>query len=65
MGRMKEHPKYNILSFRVSDADLAEIEDAMIGGSRQDFLRDAALEKARTDKQAMMNMAIRKQLSQG
>lgn len=62
MGKTKEHPRYNVLSFRVSDAELEELESAMIGGSRQDFLLEASLEKARADNQSYMDMAIEKEL---
>ena len=64
MPKYKQHPRYNVLSFRVSDAELEEIQDAMIGGSSQLFLRDAALEKARSDNQAMVDMAIAKRMQQ-
>lgn len=60
MGKMKQHPRYNVLSFRVSDDELAEIESVMIGGSRNDFLRDAVLKQAREEDQLYKSMATAK-----
>ena len=57
MGGMKQHPRYNVLSFRVSDEELAVIESVMTGGSRNDFLRDAVLKQAREDDQLYKSMA--------
>lgn len=51
MGRMKQHPKYNVLSFRASDEELKIIKAAINSGSRQDFLLAAALEKVLHDEQ--------------
>jgi hypothetical protein len=45
MGKMKEKPRYNVLSFRVTDEELAEILAAMGRSTRQQFLLGAALEK--------------------
>jgi len=39
---------------------LAEIESVMIGGSRNDFLRDAVLKQAREDDQLYKQMAVEK-----
>lgn len=60
MGKMKQHPRYNVLSFRVSDNELAEIESVMIGGSRNDFLRDAVLKQAREEDQLYKSMVTAK-----
>lgn len=49
MGRMKQNPRYNVISFRVSDEELQVIEAAINGGSRQSFLLAAALEKILRD----------------
>jgi uncharacterized protein (DUF1778 family) len=49
MGRMKQHPRYHVLSLRVSDEELKVIEAAIDGGSRQNFLLAAALEKVLRD----------------
>lgn len=64
MGKMKENPRYNVLSFRVSDEELAEIESVMIGGNRNDFLRDSVLRQAREDDQLYKNMAAAKRIHQ-
>jgi hypothetical protein len=61
MGKMKENPRYKVLSFRVTEDELAEIESVMIGGSRNDFLRDAVLKQAREDDQRYKSMATAKQ----
>lgn len=58
MGRMKQHPRYNVLSFRASDAELKEIADSLSGVSRQSFLLEAALEKVRNDRQSYIDMMI-------
>ncbi len=49
MGAMKENPRYNVLSFRASDEELKVIEAAINGGSKQNFLLAAALEKVLHD----------------
>lgn len=44
MGRMKEHPRYNVISLRVSDAELAKIKACLADSENvSDFLRDSAL----------------------
>lgn len=63
MGRMKQYPRYNVLSFRVSDDEMAEIEDAMVGGSRNDFLREAVLRQAREDYQQYKAMVQAKRVA--
>ena len=60
MGKKQQNPRYNVLSFRVSDAELTEIEPVMIGGNRNDFLRDAVLKQARDDDQLYKQMAAAK-----
>ena len=49
MGKMKEHPKYHIISVRLSDAEMAAFEAVRKGVSRQDFMHkilwDAVLRK--------------------
>lgn len=64
MGRMKQNPRYNVLSFRVSDEELAVIESVMIGGSRNDFLRDAVLKQAVEDDQLYKQISARKRADQ-
>lgn len=51
MGKMKEHPRYNVLSLRVSDYELREVTEH-IKGSRQDYLLQALMEKITRDRQA-------------
>lgn len=43
MGKMKEHPRYNILSLRVSDKELARIRAQVGDGTMQGFLICAVL----------------------
>lgn len=44
MGRMKEHPRYNVISLRVSDAELARIKACLADNERiGDYVRDSAL----------------------
>lgn len=45
MGKMKQHPRYNVISLRVSDEELAEIKAGIGTGTRQDWLMDAVNEK--------------------
>lgn len=51
MGRMKQHPRYNVLSFRASDEKSLVIEAAINGGSKQAYLLEAVLEKIQRDEQ--------------
>lgn len=48
MGRCKEHPRYNVLSFRCSDEERAAIESAL-GPNEHigDMLRKSAIAYAR------------------
>ena len=55
MGRMKEHPRYNVMSFRASDAELARIVAAIGEVSRQEFLLTAVMEKIVNDRQTRMD----------
>lgn len=44
MGKMKENPRYNVLSFRASDDELEQINAALNDGETVgDLLRAAAL----------------------
>ena len=38
MGRMKEHPRYNVVSFRLSDDELKQLEAFRGGRTRQDAI---------------------------
>ena len=50
MGRMKQHPRYNVISLRVSDEEMIAITAAIGAGTRQGFLLTAALEKLANDR---------------
>lgn len=41
MGKSKEHPRYNIVSVRISDAELAELNRIRSGRPLSDLLLDA------------------------
>lgn len=44
MGRTKENPRYNVISLRVSDAELARIKASLAADERiGDYVRDSAL----------------------
>lgn len=43
MGKLKEHPKYNILHVRVSDQELKRVEAALDGNTKQDMLHAGLL----------------------
>lgn len=58
MGKMKEHPRYNVLSLRVSDYELREVQEH-IKGSRQDYLLQALMEKITRDRQASFDDHLR------
>lgn len=58
MGKMKEHPRYNVLSFRVSDQELTVFQMAA-AGNMSGFLLTAATEKANNDRQERIDNYIR------
>lgn len=45
MGKMKQHPRYNVISLRVSDEELTDIKSEIGPGTRQNWLMDAVTEK--------------------
>lgn len=48
MGKMLENPRYEVLSFRVSDEERDAIKAVVPkGGNLAQFLRDAALDKVK------------------
>jgi hypothetical protein len=51
MGKMKHHPRYNVLSFRATDEELAEIRAAIGKRTRQNYLLEAVKEKITRDRQ--------------
>lgn len=58
MGKMVEHPRYNVLSCRVSDDTRRCITHALGGRSIQDYLHAAIEEKLIRDRQARIDTAI-------
>lgn len=59
MGKMKENPRYNILSCRVSDDLRASINHALAGRSIQEFVHAAIEEKLIDDRQARIDRLFR------
>lgn len=51
MGRMKPHPRYNVLAFRASDEELVRIVSAIGEMSRQEYFLTAVMEKIANDRQ--------------
>jgi|GEM_PF-2276508 len=61
MGKMKENPKYNILSLRVSDMDLAELEKIRNGRSNARLLEEALLALIDLERQKQLDAYFRTQ----
>lgn len=59
MGRMKPHPKYNVISCRVSDDIRACIDHALSGRSMQEYLHSAIEEKLTSERQTRMNELLK------
>lgn len=59
MGRKKQQPRYNVLSCRVSDAQLAAIRQALGGQTIQHYLIGAITEKVINDRQAEIDELFR------
>lgn len=59
MGRMKENPRYNVVSCRVSDETKASIDHALAGHSVQEFVHAAIEEKLINDRQARIDVLTR------
>lgn len=59
MGKMKEHPRYNIISVRISDRELAELDIMRGNRKRSAILCDALNEKILNDRQRHMDEFIR------
>jgi hypothetical protein len=57
MPRMKQHPKYNVVSCRVSDETRAAI--TRTGRRVQEFLHAAIEEKLISDRQAQLDTLVR------
>lgn len=62
MGRKKQNPRYNVLSCRVSDAQLAAIRQALGGRSIQHYLIGAITEKVINDRQAEIDELFRSEV---
>lgn len=59
MGKTKEHPRYNIVSVRISDRELAEL-DIMRGSRKRSIVLGEALnEKILKERQSRMDQIIR------
>lgn len=60
MGKMKQYPRYNVLSLRVTDEELAQIRTA-IGRrrTRQEFLLAAVMEKVIQTRQEAVDERLR------
>lgn len=59
MGKMKENPRYNVLSCRVSDDTRSCISHALGGRSVQEYVHAAIEEKLIGDRQACIDKYIR------
>jgi len=59
MGRMKPHPKYNVISCRVSDDIRDCINHALDGRTVQDYLHSAIEEKLISDRQGRVDDLIK------
>ncbi|HIJ95801.1 MAG TPA: hypothetical protein HPP94_08720 [Desulfuromonadales bacterium] len=55
---MKQHPRYNIISCRISDETKASVEKALSGRSVQEFLHAALEEKLINDRQAWIDAYV-------
>ena len=59
MGKMKENPRYNIISTRISDADYFAIIEALSGRSLAEYLQQAISEKLIRDRQLDLDEYLR------
>lgn len=59
MGKMKENPRYNIVSCRASDQEYAAIIAALDGRTMADFLLQAAMDKIIAEQQSHYNQHLR------
>ena len=58
MGRMKENPRYNVVSCRVSDDTKQIINHALGNQTMQDFIHTAIEEKLISDRQHRIDKAV-------
>lgn len=59
MGKMKQHPKYNVVSFRISDATKAHLDNTLGGRSVQEFVHAAVEAKLIEERQAPFDALVR------
>jgi hypothetical protein len=52
MGRMKEHPRYNVVSCRISENMKANLFSNLVGRTVQQFVHDAIESKLNEEKEA-------------
>lgn len=58
MGRMKENPRYNVISCRVSDDLKQNIQHALGNRTRQEFIHEAIEAKLIEERQARIDKAL-------
>ena len=58
MGKIKENPRYNVISCRASKSERLEIAAVVGNGNLSLFLLDAAMEKVRREKQRRIDHAL-------
>jgi hypothetical protein len=58
MGKFKEHPRYNIISIRISDRELAELDIMRGNRKRSIILGEALAEKIINDRHSHLNDLI-------
>ena len=59
MGKMIEHPRYNIVTVRISDYELAELDIMRKGRKRSQILLEAIQEKIIQEKQSRIDAVTR------
>lgn len=62
MGRMKENPRYNVISLRVSDEELESIEKLSGNNPRSEFLLAAVVEKIQREEEARFRSQVERKL---
>lgn len=60
MGRMKENPRYNIISVRISDAELAELTSISNGRALSQLLLEALNDKIINHRQSRIDAVIKR-----
>jgi hypothetical protein len=50
MGKTKQNPRYNVISCRVADDELAQLNAAVLSVKRGTFIREAVMEKIEREK---------------